>query len=76
MFTLQGLQMRTAYMMEAIRQNVIEETMKQFKAAAHHYYSVGYDSGELVKAIKDLEGLGVDMDEIIDIEFSIREQYK
>ena len=38
MNTLQGMMMRTNYMIEEIRRSAIDETIEKFKQAARHYY--------------------------------------
>ena len=74
MLTFQGMRDRTNYMMESIRRSAIDETLKQFKTAATKYYTDGYDNGETVKLIHELESFGVDSGVIFDIEWEIREQ--
>lgn len=58
MFTIQGLQIKTEYMMEQIRRNAIDATIKEF----------------IVKLVKELEELGVYMEVIFDIDWNIREE--
>ena len=74
--TIQGMRMKTEWMMEEIRRRAIDETMKQFVSAAHTYYSQGYDNGETVKLIHQLEDLGVDPEVIFEIDFAIRESHR
>lgn len=74
MFTLQDLQMKTECMMEQIRRNAIDATIKEFKQAAKRYYTDGYDNGETIKLVKELEELGVYMEVIFDIDWNIREE--
>lgn len=74
--TIQGMRMKTEWMIEEMRRRAIDETMKQFVSAAHTYYSQGYDNGETVKLIHQLEDLGVDPEVIFDIDFAIRESHK
>lgn len=72
--TLQGMRMRTEYMMEQIRQDAARHTFEQFKTAARHYYETSEGGAELTKLIKDLEALGADMDEVTDTDLSIRDE--
>lgn len=74
MLSFQEMRDRTNYMIEMIRRSAIDETVEQFKAAATKYYTDGYDNGETVKLIHELESLGVDSSVIFDIEWDIREQ--
>jgi len=74
MLSFQGMRDRVNYMMESIRQSAINETVEKFKAAATRYYTDGYDNGETVKLIHELEELGVDPGVIFDIEWEIRKQ--
>jgi hypothetical protein len=76
MLTFQGIMMRTQYITEQLRRNAIDETLEQFKTAARAYYTNGYDNGETVKLIKELESLGADMDVVYDIDYNIREECK
>ena len=76
MLTFQGMRMRTAYMMEVIRQEAIEETLEKWKVALKNYYTIGYDNGESVKLYKELERLGADTEQLFDIDFEIRETCK
>lgn len=75
MMTLSEMTMKTNWMMEMMRQNAIVNTIEKFKAACHSYYKNGYDNGETVQLVKELEKLGLDIDEIADIESEIRELY-
>ena len=74
MLSFQEMRARTNYMCEMIRRAAIDETIEKFKAAATRYYTDGYDNGETVKLIHDLEDLGVDGEVIFEIEWEIREQ--
>ena len=74
MFTLQDLQMKTECMMEQIRRNAIDTTIEEFKEAVKRYYTNGYDNGETIKLVKELEELGVYMEVIFDIDWNIREE--
>ena len=74
MFTIQGMMMKTEYMMEQIRQNAIDHTVEQFKVAARHYYETCEGGAELTKLIKELEKLGANMDEVLDLDLSIRDE--
>lgn len=73
MMTLQGMMLRTQYMMEQIHRNAVDYTIEEMKKALRAYYENGYDNGESVKWIKEAEKLGVDSDLIFDIDFEIRE---
>lgn len=75
MWTLSTVSLRTNWMMEQIRANAIEATIAEFEKACHNYYKNGYDNGESAKLVKELMDLGVDLDYITDIEFSIRDLY-
>lgn len=72
--TFQGIQMMVDYITEEIRQRAIDDLVEKFKVAARKYYTDGYDSGETVNLIKQLEDLGVGMDVIIDMDFDIRDE--
>jgi len=74
MFTIQGLMMKTEYMMEQIRQNALNDTIEQFKAAARHYYETCEGGTTLTKLIKDLENLGANMDEVTELDLNIRDE--
>ena len=76
MLTFQGMRMRTNYIMEQLRINAIDSTLKKFMSAAEAYYTNGYDNGETVKLIKELESLGANMDIVYDIDYDIRERCK
>lgn len=75
MFTLDTMKRRTAYMMEVLRRQAIDDTLEKWKQAVHSYYSLGYDNGDLTKYYKELESLGANMDALIDIDFEIRDMY-
>lgn len=72
--TLQGLRMKTDWMMEEIRRAAIDDTFEKFKAAARKYYSEGCDNGETVKLIRELETLGANMEIVFDTDLSIRDE--
>lgn len=74
MLTIQGIMMKTEAMMEQIRINAIEYTYEKFKAAARRYYTQGYDNGESVALIKELEELGANMEVVFDTDLSIRDE--
>lgn len=76
MLTFQGMMMRTRAIEERLRCNAIDETLKQFESAARAYYTNGYDNGETVRLIKELESLGANMDVVFDIDYNIREECK
>ena len=72
--TLQGLRMKTEYMMAVIRERAVEDALKKFKAAAEAYYRNGCDNGETVALIHKLEELGVDPEYIFELDFDIRDR--
>jgi len=74
MFTIQGLMMKSEAIMEQIRINAIEHTFEQFKEAARRYYTQGYDNGESVALIKELERLGANMEVVFDTDLDIRDE--
>ncbi len=74
MLGIQGMMLRTAYMMEQMKINAIADTFEKFKSAARNYYTQGYDNGETVKLIKELQELGADMDVVYDTDFEIRNE--
>lgn len=74
MLTIQGLRMKTDYMMEQIRQNAIRFTLSEFEAAARHYYETAEGGNICTKLIRDLESLGVDMETVIDLDLAIRDE--
>ena len=74
MFTIQGLRMKTEAMMEQMRRDAIDYTIEQFKEASRRYYTQGYDNGEAVALIKELEKLGANMEVVFDIDLSIRDE--
>ncbi len=74
--TMSTMAMKTAWMMEEMRRNAIDETFKTYKKLIRDYYINGYDAseGELDKTIRELERLGANMDVVLDTEFEIREE--
>ncbi|MCM1102039.1 MAG: hypothetical protein NC398_11715 [Acetatifactor muris] len=74
MMSLQGLRLRTEYMMEQIRIDAIEDTLRKWKEALKKYYEVGYDNGETTRLYKELEKLGADTEKLIEIDLSIRDE--
>lgn len=75
MFALDTMRRKTAYMMEALKYQAIEETFKKWEQATHSYYSIGYDNGETTKYYKELEDLGANMEALVDIDLEIRDMY-
>ena len=73
-FTIQGLRMKSEYMIEKIRQDAILETFEQFKKAAEHYYRTSEGGAEVTRLIKELENLGTDMEIIVDVDLEIRDK--
>ena len=76
MMTLSAMSVRTAAMMEAIRMRAEADAWDRFDAAARNYYRQGYDSGELVAVIRELESYGADTEDILDRELAIREEVR
>lgn len=74
MMTIQGLMMKTDYMMEQIRLQAVEHTIEEFKKAAYRYYRQGYDNGETVALIKELKELGADDEYVTDLDLSIMDE--
>lgn len=74
MMSLQGLRLRTEYMMEQMRIDAIEDTLKKWKEALKKYYEVGYDNGETTRLYKELEKLGADAEKLVEIDLSIRDE--
>ena len=74
MFTIQGLMLKTEAMMEQMRRDAIDHTFEQFKEASWRYYTQGYDNGEAVALIKELERLGANMEVVFDTDLSIRDE--
>lgn len=70
-FNLMDLTMKTHYMMEHIRRRAIDDTLEKFKVAARNYYTQGYDNGETVKLVKELEELGANMDMVAELDIDI-----
>ena len=61
MNTLQGMMMRTNYMIEEIRRSAIDETIERFKQASRHYYETSEGGADTTKYIHELVKLGVDI---------------
>lgn len=74
MYTLSQVALRTNYMMEQIRLKAIETTWKQFKEADRRYYETCEGGQEVTKLIHELQGYGVDLDEIADVDLAIRDE--
>jgi hypothetical protein len=73
MRTLQGMRMKTEYMMEQMRIDAINDTFEKFKEADKHYYETS-EGGEIVtKLFKELEELGADMVFVIETDLQIRD---
>ena len=73
MMTLSQMTLKTNYMMEQLRLNALEDTLKKWKGALMHYYTQGYDNGETTKLYNELIKFGADPDELFDIDFEIRD---
>lgn len=74
MIGIQGLMMKTEYMMEQIRRNAIDGTFEKYKEACRRYHTQGYDNGETVAFIKELERLGANMEAVTDAELEIMDE--
>ncbi len=74
MKTLQGMRMRTEYMMEQMRINAINDTFEKWKKAVRSYYVNGYDDGETTRLYKELEELGANMEYVIESDLQIRDE--
>ena len=74
MMTLSAMRIKTEMMLEAIREQAIEETYRQWQDAVRNYYTKGYDNGETTKLYKELEALGADLDQLYDEDSKIREE--
>lgn len=74
MRTLQGMRIKTDYMMEQMRINAINETFEKFKEVDRHYYETCEGGKEVTKLIKELEELGVNMEYVIDVDLQIRDE--
>lgn len=74
MMTLSAMRIKTEMMLEAIREQAIEETYRQWQDAVRNYYTQGYDNGETTKLYKELEALGADLDQLYDEDSKIREE--
>lgn len=74
MMTLSAMRIKTEMMLEAIREQAIEETYRQWQDAVRNYYTQGYDNGETTKLYKELETLGADLDQLYDEDSKILEE--
>ena len=74
MITLQGLRMRTEWMMDQIRQNAVSDTLEKFKKADAEYYKTSCGGDAVTKLIHDLERLGVDPEYIVELDLQIRDE--
>ena len=74
LITLQGMRQRTEWMMQEIQRQTVEETYAKWEEAARKYYRQGYDNGESVKLLKELESLGVDAEYLIERDLDIRDE--
>ena len=74
MRTLQDMRMNVDYMMEQIRINAINDTFEKFKKADRHYYETSEGGSEVTKLIKELEGLGANMEYITEVDLQIRDE--
>ena len=73
MLTFSTVAMKTHYMMEQMRLNALEDTLKKWKGALMHYYIQGHDNGDTTKLYNELIKFGADPDELFDIDFEIRD---
>ena len=74
MLTLQGMRMRTDYMMELMRIDAINDTFEKFKNADRHYYETCEGGDEVTRLFKELENLGANIDYVIDTDLQIRDE--
>lgn len=74
MMTLQGMRMRTDYMIEQIRIRAIEDTFEKFKEADRKYYQTSEGGDNVTKLYKELEELGANMEKVIDADLQIRDE--
>lgn len=74
MRTLQDMKMKTEYMMEQMRINAINDTLKKFKEAARLYYETSEGGKEVTKLINELEELGANMEYVTEIDLQIRDE--
>lgn len=75
MFTLQGLRMKTEYMMEQMHRDAVAYTLDKFMVADRHYYETSCGGQLVTDLIHELENkLGVDPEIIIDIDLAIRDE--
>ena len=73
MFTLQGLMMKTDYMMEEIRRRAVDDTLARFQTADRHYYETCEGGAEVTRLIHELEDLGVDPEWLVEEDLRIRD---
>lgn len=74
MRTLQGMRMKTEYMMEQMRIDAINDTFEKFKEVDRHYYKTS-EGGEIVtKLFKELEELGANMEFVVETDLQIRDE--
>lgn len=75
MLTIQGLRMKTEYMMEEIRRRAVADSVEKLRAALRRYYTTCEGGDECTRLIREMEDdLGVDPEEIFEIDWQIREQ--
>ena len=74
MMTFQGMRMRTEWMMEQMRLNAIDVTVEKFMEAARRYYETSEGGREVTALIHELEALGMDPEEVIDLDLGIRDE--
>ena len=67
--------MRTNQMIEQMRLDFITDTFAKARIAGDRYYRQGYDNGEYVALIKELDKYGADPDEVFDMDWELREKY-
>lgn len=73
MMSLSQMALKTNYMMEQMRLDALNNTMKKWKGALMHYYTQGYDNGESTKLYNELIKFGANPEKLFDIDFDIRE---
>lgn len=68
------IKMKTAYMIQVIRENAIAETYAAWERATRHYYKTCDGGDECTKLYHELEELGIDMEQVVDRDLEIRDE--
>lgn len=75
MLTIQGLRMKTQYMIERMHEDAVAYTLDKFKVADRHYYETGCGGRLVTDLIHELEDkLGVDPEYIVELDLAIRDE--